>query len=551
MKKVSFTALLFITIAAFSQSNNSAKPPNNWWLLDSADGYYGMSVEKAYNTLLKNKKPKQQIIVAVIDDGVNYNHPGLKGLVWTNKKEIAGNGIDDDHNGYVDDVHGWNFIGNPVGESMDVIREYVRLKNIFELIKDTNQAKLNPEYTYWKTVQEEKKAWFKNQEDILYDRFGSFRDCYKYEQLYWSKKLNTDSVYIWQIKNRQPDADADSITVIAHKTLLDYLPYLPSDTLNTILHASNDFEKDPRTIKDEAHEKASLQNAQIIIDHNDPGWFRKNTVHDDPYKNDNRFYGNNDPVPHSSAHHGTFCAGIIAANSNTNKYGNGIAKDVLIMPVRQYPDSGFGGDEWDKDIANCIRYAVDNGAKVVNMSFSKWHSPQKKWVDDAIKYARKKGVLLIRIAGNESSDIDKKLKYPSAYDDNNKRFDNFIIAGASTYDSALVAYFSNYGKENVDVFAPGVAIYSLAAGDSCTYSQGTSYSGPMVSGIAALIWSYYPTLTYKQVKYCIEKSATPINTLVTKPGTNEKVPFSSLSRTGGIVNAYKAILFAEEIIKKK
>jgi subtilisin family serine protease len=425
------------------------------------------------------------------------------------------------------------------------------LKIIFEPIKDANQEKLNPEYYFFKKVQEEKTAWFKNQEDFLYAEFGSFRNSYKYEQLYWSKKLNTDSVFIWQIKNRQPDADADSITIAAHKTLQDYLPYLPADTLKTITHASNDFEDDAKTKEPrEAEERLPLQNAQIIIDHNDPGWFRKNTVHDDPYTNDNRFYGNNNPLPHGSSHHGTFCAGIIAANNNTNKYGNGIANNVLIMPVREYPDSGKS-DEWDKDIANSIRYAVDNGAKVINMSFDKSHSPQKKWVDDAIMYARKKGVLLIRAAGNKSNDIDKKHTYPSAYDDNNKRFDNFITVGASNYNSALVAAFSNYGKENVDVFAPGVAIWSLADGDSCSYWDGTSFSTPMVSGLAALIWSYYPKLTYKDIRYCIEKSATPINTVVTKPGTKEKIFFSSLSRTGGIVNAYKAIMIAEEMMKKK
>ncbi|HEY4877310.1 MAG TPA: S8 family serine peptidase, partial [Puia sp.] len=227
---------------------------------------------------------------------------------------------------------------------------------------------------------------------------------------------------------------------------------------------------------------------------------------------------------------------------------DGIADNVIIMPVRASCD----GDERDKDVALAIRYAVDNGAKIINMSFGKPFSPGKEWVDEAVRYAAKKGVLLIHGAGNDATDADSIPFYPNAYfKSDGTKADNFITVGASASSSFLVASFSDYGKTVVDVFAPGVNIYSTIPGNKYDWYSGTSMASPVVAGIAALIWSYYPTLTYRQVKYCIEKSVTPIDILVTKPGTNKKVPFSSLSKTGGIVNAYQAILIAEQIIKKK
>jgi len=217
------------------------------------------------------------------------------------------------------------------------------------------------------------------------------------------------------------------------------------------------------------------------------------------------------------------------------------------MPVKEFA----GGDEWDKDVANAICYAVDNGARVVNMSFGKYQSPQKAWVDEAIKYAERKGVLLVIAAGNDAINIDSTSSYPSAVYNNHTVATNVITVGASGFDDHLAAGFSNYGKTRVDVFAPGMAITMTSNDHGYQTQDGTSLAAPMVVGLAALIWSYYPDLNYKQVKYCIERSAEPIFTLVIKPGAESKVAFSSLSKTGGIVNAYNAILIAEQISKEK
>jgi subtilisin family serine protease len=219
------------------------------------------------------------------------------------------------------------------------------------------------------------------------------------------------------------------------------------------------------------------------------------------------------------------------------------------MPVKI--SNGWASDDQDKDVANAIRYAVDNGARIINMSFGKFISPLKSWVDEAVKYAEIKGVLLIAAAGNEATNTDSLVYYPSTYYTDKTITSNLIKVGASTFDSTLVGVFSNYGSKTVNVFAPGVSIYTTQINKGYTSLNGTSFAAPMVAGMAALIWSYYPTFTYKQIRYCLEQSATPFETMVTKPGTREKVPFSSLCTTGGIVNAYQALLIAEQIAKKK
>jgi subtilisin family serine protease len=285
--------------------------------------------------------------------------------------------------------------------------------------------------------------------------------------------------------------------------------------------------------------------ASTIIEKSDPAYFRKKELGDDPYVITTTNYGNSNTFPDTS--HGTECSGIIAALRNNTIGGNGISNSVEIMPVRIQPV--YRSDEQDKDVANAIRYAVDNGAQVINMSFGKFISPFKSWVDEAVKYAGKKGVLLIASAGNDATNTDSLVFYPNTFYTDKTFVSNLIKVGASTFDSTLVGNFSNYGKNTVSVFAPGDSIYTTKINKEYLVNSGTSFAAPVVAGLAALIWSYYPTFTYKQIRYCIEQSAISIKTMVSKPGTKEKVPFSSLCKTGGIVNAYQALLIAEQINK--
>ena len=542
-KKICSAILLAATITSFAQNNKPSTPPINWQLMDwQQDGYPGISLEKAYNELLKNKKPLKKIIVSIVDCGLDDKHPDLAGMEWTNKKEIPGNNIDDDHNGFVDDVHGWNFTANLSTETFEEVREYIKLRSQFENKIDTLSLKANPQFAYWKKIVDAKN---KKVDEMEGKQKGTamFLNALQTLQNYWSKKLMKDTVFVKEIKNNPPDNAADSSVMKARTFFMmataNETRNIDSIALVLIISKVKENSEDNNYV---------LQAAQTVIEKNDAEFFRKEAVGDDPNTNIKKNYGNASTTP--AEPHGTECAGTIAALRNNNIGGNGITNSVALMTVKITATHSHA-DERDKDVANAIRYSVDNGAQIISMSFGKLISPQKKWVDEAVKYAEQKGVLLIFGAGNGAANNDTIPFYPTAACTDKKLVTNCIKVGASTYDSTLVAGFSNYGTKTVDVYAPGVSIYTTSINNTYESVKGTSFACPMVAGLAALIWSYYPTLTYRQVKECIKKSAAPIDILVIKPGTGEKVPFRTLSSTGGIVNAYNAIKIADAMIKKK
>ena len=216
------------------------------------------------------------------------------------------------------------------------------------------------------------------------------------------------------------------------------------------------------------------------------------------------------------------------------------------MTIRAVPD----GDEHDKDIALAIRYAVDNGAQIINMSFGKSFSPEKKWVDEAVAYVASKDVLLVHAAGNDGRNLDTSYNYPTSKFLDDKRATNWITVGASGDPAAggVTAGFSNYGKEEVDVFAPGVKIYStVPGGNTYQFLQGTSMASPVVAGLAALLLEYFPTLSARQIKDVIERSSVPFTDSVRTPGTGKLTTLNNLSKTGGLVNAYEAVKLAATI----
>jgi cell wall-associated protease len=539
---ISFSSL---HVTAQSADKYSQK---NWQLMDLAqDSVYGTSVTKAYNTLLKGKK-SHRVIVAVIDAGLDTAHEDLKGHIWTNKKEIVGNGIDDDHNGYADDIHGWNFIGgkngrNITSESLESYREYYRLHSVYGNMQDSSQvpASKKNEYHYWLKLQ---KGF---NEDSLkaittVTRLTSLLSTLKSTDSAWQNVLHKDTIYITDIKTAMA-ADSTSLKtedslgkIVMHIYAMRHYP--GNMSLKALYNKAND------ALESQKSRLASYSTNP------DPNANRRDIVGDDPFNINDKYYGNNN-VDAGVPSHGTHVSGIIAAIRNNSIGMDGITDNVLIMPVRAVPD----GDERDKDIALAIRYAVDNGAKVINMSFGKPYSPGKKWVDDAVKYADQKDVLIVHAAGNDGKDLDTAENFPSAVFLNTKLVaPNIITVGASTGgpDSLLAADFSNYGVKRVDVFAPGQNIYSTIPGNQYASYSGTSMASPVVAGIAALILEYYPNLTAEQVKYVIEHSVSKFPSAIVKvPGGNAKAAFSTLSVTGGIVNAYSALKLASTLTGKR
>ncbi len=525
---------LFLFIASFAQET-----PKGWHLLDAEkDGYRGISLNKAFE-FLKGKK-SQPIIVAVLDSGIDTAHEDLKPILWRNPKEIPGNGKDDDGNGYADDVYGWNFLGNANGDmvtkaSSEMARVYHQYKEKFEGKNiDVNTLSEDEKFIYemWKRAAKEITPDPEEQLNVAFIDMA-LSSMQKYDKMV-REDMKKDEYTIDELEKYQP------VTPLAKQAKSGFLTYMKMFNFEST--STNKY------ILTELEEYVDQKRTAFTAKDNPPADLRKEVIGDDYNDFNDRFYGNSN-VMGGGPVHGTHVAGIIGAMRN-GIGADGVADNVRIMMLRTVPN----GDEYDKDIALAIRYAVDNGAKIINMSFGKGYSPEKKWVDDAVKYAESKGVLLVHAAGNDGRDLEKEPSFPSPYFfGTTTKAPNFITVGASSDPSIKgdqIADFSNYGNKTVDVFAPGVKIYStLPGGDKYGNNQGTSMAAPVVSGIAALIWSHYPHLTAKQVKEAIEKTVWKSdNTLVNRPGEKkEQVFLSDLSATAGIVNAYEAVKYADSL----
>ncbi len=525
---------LFLFISTFAQ-----EAPKGWHLLDAEkDGYRGISLNKAFE-FLKGKK-SQPIIVAVLDSGIDTAHEDLKPILWRNPKEVPGNGIDDDGNGYTDDVFGWNFLGNAKGDmvtkaSSEMARIYHRYKERFEG-QHIDFASLSEDdkaiYEMWKRAAKEITPDPEEQLNVAFVDMA-LSSMQKYDKMI-REDMKKEEYVIDSLEKYQPT------TSLAKQAKSGFLTYLKLFTFES--SSTNTY------ILKELVEYVDQKRTAFTAKDNPPADLRKEVIGDNYNDINDRFYGNSN-VMGGGPVHGTHVSGIIGAIRN-GVGADGVADNVRIMMLRTVPN----GDEYDKDIALAIRYAVDNGAKIINMSFGKGYSPEKQWVDDAVRYAESKGVLLVHAAGNDGNNLEETPSYPTPYFYGTAtKASNFITVGASSDPSIkgdYIADFSNYGKKTVDVFAPGVKIYSTLPGTSqYGNNQGTSMAAPVVSGIAALIWSHYPNLTAKQVKEAIEKTVWKSDTtLVNRPGEKkEQVFLSDLSSNGGIVNAYEAVKYADSL----
>jgi len=568
--------LLLCNQSLFSQSKKVVLPPN-WFNLDRVEsGYFGISTEKAYLELLKDKKPKQEIIVAVLDGGVDIDHEDLKQVLWTNKKEIPGNGIDDDGNGYIDDIHGWNFIGSAKGnlayDNLELVRIYRKLRPKYRSMINSNgldSAEMTEFILYRKVTGELGRKYD--------DAHQTFRVLELINKMLDSvARVNHVQVPVMeQIEAYKPaDDEEEQVKKIIRSEAKDRVDFAR-------------FWKDMRQ---------AYKEYDVMLKYNlNPTYDERSALVADDYSNGNqRSYGNND-VKGPNAEHGSHVSGIIAAARNNGIGINGIADHVKIMAIRIVPE----GDERDKDVANGIRYAVDNGARVINMSFGKNFKWNKQVVDEAVQYAAAKGVLLVHASGNDNANIDVTESYPTRYYDSKEalayqqkllkdkavlpkpkptfnqmtgrygasRFnkeiplvldtlkfklphaENWIEVGASTYkdNEDLKADFSNYGRHTVDVFAPGFMIKSTVPGSKYDDFDGTSMAAPVVSGLAALILSYYPELNAVQVKQIMMQSVDKVAHKVKyKNERDESIRqnFSEICISGGVVNAYQALKLA-------
>lgn len=490
----------------FKKEPLTTEQKQKWHLLDlEKDSIPGMSVERAYNELIQDKKGTT-VIVAIIDSGVDIEHTALQNILWTNPKEIPGNNIDDDNNGYIDDIHGWNFLGESDRENL----EYVRL-----LKKEKKGSPLYEEYEAKRQKDLRNAKGELEQINLLLERIPKM-----------------DSIL--QAATGKEDFTMADVDALGYKSMkivqaLSFYTFLTENELD---------EK-----KLQSYKKATQTELDAYYNTNFNG---RELVGDDPDDINDRNYGNGNVIgPNKEgADHGTHVSGLVAAQATNENASLGVAKNVKIMVLRAVPD----GDEYDKDIALAIRYAVDNGAQIINSSFGKGYSPHQEWITEALQHAETHDVLIVNAAGNDGKNIDAKDSPTFMTDtvDGQEVVTNFITVGATTknFNSEQVADFSNIGMKNVDVFAPGEAIYSTVPFNGYEAFDGTSMAAPNVTGVAAVLRSFFPKYSASRIKAILVNSGVPIHNPVINTETEELVNGKNLAKSGKMVNLYNALLYA-------
>jgi len=543
MKKIILSLSLAFTFAtAFAQDTDLEK--QNWFHQDfSETGIYGIGTDAAIKFLESKKLKPTKVVVGVLDSGIEIDHEDLKANIWTNPKEKAGNGKDDDKNGFIDDIHGWDFCADDKGvdyneDSYEATRTVVRYTPLFNSgNKKADLANMQKMPNEYQTYLKARKVWSEK-----YFAAKNSSGQIEQERAQVLEFLNELKTYAKEVKLTAENVEKLPVTTDAEKESKEKINFIIANNpefaglsmAEIITKANEEF--------DSSIEKSGSDLKYAYNISYDPTNGRTSEA--------KIGYGNNE-VEGPDAFHGTHVAGIIGAARNNGKGMNGVAGDVVeLMSVRMVPD----GDERDMDVANAIRYAVDNGAKVLNMSFGKAFSPEKELVYEAIQYADSKGVLMFHAAGNDNKDLDYNTNYPSNFKDNEmvSLTKNWITVGASTRNNdALKASFSNFGTVKVDIYAPGTEIYATVPDQKYRYLQGTSMASPVAAGAAALIWAYFPHMTSQQVKEVLFETVNKSDAIVKVGSEGDERKFSDLSVTGGVIDVNKAVRLAYERYGKK
>ncbi|MCB0661463.1 MAG: S8 family serine peptidase [Saprospiraceae bacterium] len=537
MKKILFLALAaFLTQFAFAQ-----QPAEDWAHKNPlTDSIAGINLAGAYD-LLKGRDGKD-VIVAVIDDGVDVDHEDLINVMWTNEDEIAGNGIDDDNNGYVDDIHGWNFMAAPDGKTYyfdqaEVTQIYQMWREKYD---DADASTLNKDELREYEIYLEAKKGHEEGYAAAVERWELVKDTNALVQTMQNLNARVSSGIEWSQEALESMEPQNAL----EERVQTFMASLGAERFDSMEEMITYIRQRLGRIY-----TGAFNNVEFAYN---ADYYPRKMVGDNPAIANESNYGgptiyNAQPeyASRAIASHGSHVSGIIAAERNNGKGMNGVSDHAKIMMVGAVPSSG---DERDKDVANAIRYAVDNGASIINMSFGKLMSPHKPAVDAAYKYAEDHDVLIVHLSHNFATDIDSTYYYPIRKALNGYVPQNVIRVGNSTWnmDDHLPAASSNYGAELVDVFAPGTQIYSTVPDDKYAFFTGTSMATPCVAGLAALLRSYFPDLTAVETKQIIKDSVFKIDWEVIRPGVRDKVPMTRLCNTGGVVNAYNAVKLALE-----
>lgn len=509
-----FFSVVFCAQFSFSQE----KPAKDWHLKSVKDDKKtaGIAANEAYD-LVKDREAKP-VIIAILDSGIDTTHEDLKAALWVNEEEIPGNGIDDDGNGFIDDINGWNFLGGDTAtvsyENLEVVRLYRQLKN-----KRSQNETLSAEEVDLLAKYKQETLILQKKAKAEYDNVMQTLEFYSYADDIMREYFGKSDYTLAEVRAAKPSTDKEEMAI-------------------AFLSMVFDDEIDFPGLLSYAERKSIRYKYNTNLDYNPRG-----IIGDDPTNWNDSIYGNNDLMGLESSH-GTHVAGIAAAIRNNGVGVNGIAPNAKIMVVRVVPI----GDEYDKDVANAILYAVRNGAQVINMSFGKNYSPNREFVSRAIAIAESKGVIMIHGAGNDAANKDVVLNYPK--NDRGVESPFWFEIGSHTNElgKSYPSDFSNYGENTIDLFAPGTNIYSsIPTGNMYGYMSGTSMAAPVVTGAIGFLLSYFPELNAADVKSVLSSSANNFSKLkVYMPfegkGHGEKVRFKTLCTGGKSLNLENAVI---------
>jgi subtilisin family serine protease len=543
MKKIgiliTLTLCTIISLNLKAQEDTSKIVPDTaytWHHLDlEKDGVVGISLNEAIAFAESKNRKAQPVVVAVLDSGIDTAHYDLKTRLWVNPNEIPGNGIDDDNNGYIDDVHGWNFLGNADGtnvynENWEVARLYRKYKAEFgKKTKAEIQDDEMADYKEWLKVKEEYETLKKSNKSSL-KTWEILAEMYEKAERAVVKKLDEGAEF--NLENVEDLEVTKGSKLASHKSIC-------------VMFLSMDMQVEDVKEMAEHYE-------MMVFKKLNPMYQPRKIIGDDVNNINDTIYGNND-IQGGDPSHGTHVAGIIGADATNDVGTKGICPTSELMILRVVPS----GDERDKDVALAYQYAARNGAKIINCSFGKTYSPNKQMVDDIVRWVDKQDVLIVHAAGNDAVNNDKVVHYPvKNYNLKDSMAQNWITVGSTTKynDNRMISSFSNYGREQVDLLAPGSDILSTYPTSELKPLSGTSMATPVVSGVAALVWSYYPELSVEQLKEILLLSVVDYSDKkVNKPnekGKSKKTKVKKLCATGGVINALTAMQLADEYVNR-
>jgi subtilisin family serine protease len=551
MKKIYILiASLLIGVAGYAQNEN-------WHHLAPEDGVFGAAIERAHAAARESglRPARRPITIALIGGGIDISHKAISDIIWVNRRERRINGRDNDRNGWIDDRHGWNFLGNDTMtiNSLSTMgdREFLRLKdkyNHFLFVEDgiaymfddelgalveTEPPADMEEFEYFLRVVTESELAETNRGVMLAKAVVWYiREIGHSMRMAYPERVLTRTDF-GEFVRAQQSTTAMQDALFAFIDLM----FMSANTEDwNTMAAFADTEFIP--IQELRHERAMARRFPR----------ERELIGDDPNDLNDKGYGNNNLLANNALRN-TMIAGIIGAGGGQSEI-RGITNNVQIMTLRIEADFG---EPYMKDMALAIRYAVEQGADIIQLGATNRLFPrhQSHWVEEALRYAEQRNVLVVIPVRDLSSNLDDFPFYPNRNLSTGTLSNIITVAASDSLGNPFL--WANFSETELDIFAPGVEIKSAMPGNRYAIDSGSAYAAAMVTGVAAFIKNYFPQITPAQMRQLLIDTVTDRSDAevekqyrATAGSMRGRIAtdlflFSDLCVSGGILNAERAI----------